>query len=121
MKKKRIWLWIGAVISGFLFGMVSVALKGVLITISMESVLYTTYYLLLFVGAVSLAITLYYLRKSRECYATYQTVEDDEENEQVYIKMYRYLDYGTIASNILMISVLFCLVMIVSPYLKISI
>ena len=29
--------------------------------------------------------------------------------------MYRYLDYGTIASNILMISVLFCLVMIVSP------
>lgn len=115
MKKKRIWLWIGAVISGFLFGMVSVALKGVLITISMESVLYTTYYLLLFVGAVSLAVALYYLRKSRECYATYQTVEDDEENEQVYIKMYRYLDYGTIASNILMISVLFCLVMIVSP------
>lgn len=115
MKNKRIWLWIGAVISGFLFGMVSVALKGVLSTISMESVLYTTYYLLLFVGAVSLAIALYYLRKSRDCYATYQTVEDDEENEQVYIKMYRYLDYGTIASNILMISVLFCLVMIVSP------
>lgn len=53
MKKKRIWLWIGAVISGFLFGMVSVALKGVLSTISMESVLYTTYYLLLFVGVLS--------------------------------------------------------------------
>lgn len=46
MKKKRIWLWIGAVISGFLFGMVSVALKGVLITISMESVF--IYYLLPF-------------------------------------------------------------------------
>ena len=120
MKNKHTWFWIGTVIAGFLFGIFSVALEGVLSSIPMEWALLTVYGLLLFVGVISLLIALYYLRKSREFYVAYQSVEDDEENEQDYLKMYRYLDYGTVASNILMISMIFCLVVIASPVLEIS-
>lgn len=120
MKNKHTWFWIGTVIAGFLFGIFSVALEGVLSSIPMEWALLTVYGLLLFVGVISLLIALYYLRKSREFYVAYQSVEDDEENEQDYLKMYRYLDYGTVASNILMISMIFCLVVIASPVFEMS-
>ncbi|MGX7074304.1 DUF3169 family protein [Falseniella ignava] len=120
MKNKHGWIGIGAGIAGFLFGIFSVSLEGVLSSIPMEWALLTVYGLLLFVGVISLLIALYYLRKSREFYVAYQSVEDDLENEQSYLKMYRYLDYGTVASNILMISMIFCLVVIASPVFEMS-
>ena len=61
---------------------------------------------------------MYYLRKSREAYAIYQTVEEEEVNEEAYVTAYRFLDYGTVASNILMITMLCCLAIVTSPVIE---
>lgn len=61
---------------------------------------------------------MYYLRKGREAYVIYQTVEEEEANEKAYVSAYRFLDYGTVASNILMIAMLCCLVIVTSPVIE---
>ncbi len=120
MKNKHRWIGIGAGIAGFVFGMFSLSLRGMFDQVQTEQVLYAVYSFVLFIGGISFVLAVYYLRKSREAYVLYQKVEKEEANEQAYVLAYRYLDYGTVASNILMISMIFCLVVIASPVFEIS-
>ena len=98
--------------------MLSLALRGLFNQIQTEQVLYTSFGLIAIVGVISLALAVYYLRKGREAYVIYQTVEEEEANEKAYVSAYRFLDYGTVASNILMIAMLCCLVIITSPVIE---
>ena len=54
-------------------------------------------------------LTFYFTRKSHQAYQNYQREEEDEGNEQDYLDMYRFLDYGTVAWNVCQISMLSCL------------
>ena len=98
--------------------MLSLALRGLFNQIQIEQVLYTSFGLIAIVGVISLALAVYYLRKGREAYVIYQTVEEEEANEKAYVSAYRFLDYGTVASNILMIAMLCCLVIVTSPVIE---
>lgn len=118
MKHKYKWIGIGAGILGFFLGMLSLALRGLFNQIQIEQVLYTSFGLIAIVGVISLALAVYYLRKGREAYVIYQTVEEEEANEKAYVSAYRFLDYGTVASNILMIAMLCCLVIVTSPVIE---
>ena len=118
MKHKHNWIGIGAGILGFFLGMLSLALRGLFNQIQIEQVLYTSFGLIAIVGVISLALAVYYLRKGREAYVIYQTVEEEEANEKAYVSAYRFLDYGTVASNILMIAMLCCLVIVTSPVIE---
>lgn len=94
MKHKHKWIGMGAVILGIFLGMSSLALRGLFNQIQTEQVLYISFVFIAIVGVLSLALAVYYLRKSREAYAIYQTVE--EVNEEAYVTAYRFLDYGTV-------------------------
>ena len=94
MKHKHKWIGMGAVILGIFLGMSSLALRGLFNQIKTEQVLYTSFVFIAIVGVLSLALAVYYLRKRREAYAIYQTVE--EVNEEAYVTAYRFLDYGTV-------------------------
>ena len=118
MKHKHKWIGMGAVILGIFLGMSSLALRGLFNQIQTEQVLYTSFGLIAIAGVISLVLAVYYLRKSREAYAIYQTVEEEEVNEEAYVSAYRFLDYGTVASNILMITMLFCLAIVTSPVIE---
>lgn len=56
-------------------------------------------------------LTFYFTRKSHQAYQNYQREEEDEGNEQDYLDMYRFLDYGTVAWNVTQISMLFCMIL----------
>ncbi len=118
MKHKHKWIGIGAGVLGFFLGMLSLALRGLFNQIQIEQVLYTSFGLIAIVGVISLALAVYYLRKGREAYVIYQTVEEEEANEKAYVSAYRFLNYGTVASNILMIAMLCCLVIVTSPVIE---
>ena len=118
MKHKHKWIGMGAVILGIFLEMSSLALRGLFNQIKTEQVLYTSFVFIAIVGVLSLALAIYYLRKSREAYTIYQTVEEEEVNEEAYVSAYRFLDYGTVASNILMITMLFCLAIVTSPVIE---
>ena len=118
MKHKHKWIGMGAVILGIFLGMSSLALRGLFNQIQTEQVLYISFVFIAIVGVLSLALAVYYLRKSREAYAIYQTVEEEEVNEEAYVTAYRFLDYGTVASNILMITMLCCLAIVTSPVIE---
>lgn len=62
--------------------MLSLALRGLFNQIQIEQVLYTSFGLIAIVGVISLALAVYYLRKGREAYVIYQTVEEEEANEK---------------------------------------
>lgn len=118
MKYKHKWIGMGAVILGIFLGTSSLALRGLFNQIQTEQVLYTSFGLIAIAGVISLVLAVYYLRKSREAYAIYQTVEEEEVNEEAYVSAYRFLDYGTVASNILMITMLCCLAIVISPVIE---
>ena len=118
MKHKHKWIGMGAVILGIFLEMSSLALRGLFNQIKTEQVLYTSFVFIAIVGVLSLALAIYYLRKSREAYTIYQTLEEEEVNEEAYVSAYRFLDYGTVASNILMITMLFCLAIVTSPVIE---
>ena len=60
-------------------------------------------------GLITATLTFYFIRKSNKAYQNYQREEDDEESEQDYLAMYRFLDYATVAWNVCQISMLSCL------------
>ena len=62
-------------------------------------------------GMLTVILTFYFTRKSHQAYQNYQREEEDEGNEQDYLDMYRFLDYGTVAWNVTQISMLFCMIL----------
>ena len=79
--------------------------------ISQEQVVVSLYSIFLGLGMLTVILTFYFTRKSHQAYQNYQREEEDEGNEQDYLAMYRFLDYGTVAWNVSQISMLFCMLL----------
>ena len=111
MEKKHVIfalkLFIAGVLLGILAGFLGVNPLGInqgQVVIALES-------LFLGLGLITMILTFYFIRKSHKAYQSYQREEEDEGNEQDYLAMYRFLDYGTVAWNVCQISMLACLLL----------
>ena len=116
MKKKHLLLLLGSLLLGGLIGMFGVAFTNLHLNISQEQVQFilTTFFFCL--GILSTIVALYFIMNSRKAYDSYLAEEDDELNERAYIKMYRSLDFGTVAYNVLQVSMLFSLVTVLPSH-----
>ena len=63
----------------------------------------------LLLAVIILFLTFNFLKKSRKFHSLYQEEMDDDLNETYYVKMYRNLEFGTIAFNIASVAILLAL------------
>ena len=63
----------------------------------------------LLLGFISIVLTFNFLKKSRKFHSLYQEEMDDDLNETYYVQMYRNLEFGTIAFNIVSVMTILAL------------
>ena len=63
----------------------------------------------LLLGFVGIVLTFNFLKKSRKFHSLYQEEMDDNLNETYYVQMYRNLEFGTIAFNIVSVRTILAL------------
>ena len=100
-------LFIASALLGILAGFFGVKPLG----INQEQVISALFSIFFGLGLITAILTFYFTRKSHQAYQNYQREEEDEGNEQDYLDMYRFLDYGTVAWNVTQISMLFCMIL----------
>ena len=111
MEKKDIIFALKIIIAGVLLGIFAGFLGVNPLGISQARVIVALYSIFLGLGLITVTLTFYFIRKSHQSYQNYQREEEDEGNEQDYLAMYRFLDYGTVAWNVSQISMLFCMLL----------
>ena len=111
MEKKQIIFALKIFLASVLLGIFAGFLGLNPLGISQEQVIITSYSIFLGLGMLTVILTFYFTRKSHQAYQNYQREEEDEGNEQDYLAMYRFLDYGTVAWNVSQISMLFCMLL----------
>ena len=111
MEKKHIIFALKLFLAGVLLGILAGFLGVNPLGISQEQVISASFSIFLGLGLITVILTFYFIRKSHQAYQNYQREEGDEENEQDYLDMYRFLDYGTVAWNVSQISMLFCMIL----------
>ena len=109
MEKKHIIFALKLFLAGILLGILAGFLGVNPLGISQAQVIIALYSIFLGLGLITATVTFYFIRKSHQAYQNYQREEEDEGNEQDYLDMYRFLDYGTVAWNVCQISMLSCL------------
>ena len=63
----------------------------------------------LLLGFISIVLTFNFLKKSRKFHSLYQEEMDDDLNETYYVQMYRNLEFGTLAFNIVSVMTILAL------------
>ena len=111
MEKKHIIFVLKIFIASVLLGIFAGFLGLNPLGISFGQVVVASYSIFLGLGLITAILTFYFTRKSHQAYQNYQREEEDEGNEQDYLAMYRFLDYGTVAWNVSQISMLFCMLL----------
>ena len=99
MEKKHVIFALKTIFVGVLLGILAGFLGVNPLGISQGQVIVALYSIFLGLGLITVFLTFYFIRKSHQAYQNYQREEGDEENEQDYLDMYRFLDYGTVAWN----------------------
>ena len=118
MNNNRRWLRVVmCMLSAFVVAF-AYTLRGIVEQIQMEQVLPTIYGIALVIGGLSFVLAMYYLGKSREIYTLYQRATEEEDSDQTYVRAYRYLDYGSVSSNVLMIAMMTSGIILISPIFK---
>ena len=100
MEKNHIIFALKLFIIGALLGILAGALRVKPLGISQEQVIPVLFSIFFGLGLITAILTFYFTRKSHQAYQNYQREEEDEGNEQDYLAMYRFLDYGTVAWNV---------------------
>ena len=109
-KKRGLLLFLAAVVFGGFLGMFVGMFKAgaesyeVILDVKVLIPWISTICLLL--GFISVLLTFNFLKKSRKFHSLYQEEMDDNLNETYYVQMYRNLEFGTIASNIVSVTTL---------------
>ena len=110
MKKKRGLLFLMSVFfGGFLGGFVGMFKAGAEsyeVILDVKVLLPWISAICLLLGFISVLLTFNFLKKSRKFHSLYQEEMDDNLNETYYVQMYRNLEFGTIASNIVSVTTL---------------
>ena len=116
MEKKQIIFALKIFIAGVLLGIFAGFLGVNPLGITQAQVIIALYSIFLCLGLITATVTFYFIRKSHQAYQNYQREEEDEGNEQDYLDMYRFLDYGTVAWNVCQISMLSCLLINIGSF-----
>ena len=116
MEKKHIIFALKLFLAGILLGILAGFLSVNPLGISQEQVVVALKSFFLGLGMLTVILTFYFTRKSHQAYQNYQREEEDEGNEQDYLDMYRFLDYGTVAWNVCQISMLSCLLINIGSF-----
>ena len=111
MEKKHIIFALKIFLASVLLGIFAVFLDLNPLGINQEQVISALFSIFFGLGLITAMLTFYFTRKSHQAYQNYQREEEDEGNEQDYLDMYRFLDYGTVAWNVTQISMLFCMIL----------
>ena len=110
MKKKRGLLFLmSIVLGGFLgmfVGMFKARAESHAIMLDVKILIPWISAICLVLGFISIFLTFNFLKKSRKFHSLYQEEMDDNLNETYYVQMYRNLEFGTIASNIVSVTTL---------------
>ena len=114
MKKKRgLLLFLMSVVSGaFLYIFVDMLKAGAEshgIMLDVKILIPWISAICLLLGFVGIVLTFNFLKKSRKFHSLYQEEMDDNLNETYYVQMYRNLEFGTIAFNIVSVMTILAL------------
>ena len=106
MKKKRILYFLVTVVLGYFTGMLAGRAWALGTSFNLNTLVPWISASCLLIALISIFLTIYFLKKSRKFHALYQMEIDDDVNETYYVQMYRNLEFGTIASNIVSVTTL---------------
>jgi len=111
MKKKRgLLLFLAAVVfGGFLggfVGMFKADAESYEVILDVKVLIPWISAIFLLLAFISILLAFNFLKKSRGFHSLYQEEMDDNLNETYYVQMYRNLEFGTIASNIVSVTTL---------------
>ena len=110
MKKKRGLLFLMSIVLGAFFGvfigMFKAGAESYEVILDVKVLIPWISAICLLIGFISILLTFNFLKKSRKFHSLYQEEMDDNLNETYYVQMYRNLEFGTIASNIVSVTTL---------------
>ena len=113
MKKKRGLLFLMAVILGGFLGMFAGMFKAYTENygsiLDVKTVIPWISSICLLLGFISMFLTFDFLKKSRKFHSLYKEEIDDDMNETYYVQMYRNLEFGTLAFNIVSVMTILAL------------
>ena len=113
MKKKRGLLFLMAVILGGFLGMFAGMFKAYTENygsiLDVKTVIPWISSICLLLGFISMFLTFDFLKKSRKFHSLYKEEMDDNLNESYYVQMYRNLEFGTLAFNIVSVMTILAL------------
>ena len=106
MKKKRVLYFLLLFISAFITGMFMGRALAMGVSFNLTDLIPWFSGSSLLLALISILLAFNFLKKSREFHSLYQEEMDDNLNETYYVQMYRNLEFGTIASNIVSVTTL---------------
>ena len=106
MKKKRILYFLAIGVLGYFTGMLAGRAWALGTSFNLNTLVPWISASCLLIAFISIFVTIYFLKKSRKFHPLYQMEIDDNLNETYYVQMYRNLEFGTIASNIVSVTTL---------------
>lgn len=109
MKKKRILYFLAIGVLGYFTGMLAGRAWALGTSFNLNTLVPWISASCLLIAFVSIFLTIYFLKKSRKFHALYQMEIDDDVNETYYVQMYRNLEFGTIAFNIVSVMTILAL------------
>ena len=113
MKKKRELLFLMALILGGFLGMLAGMFKAYTENygsiLDVKTVIPWISSICLLLGFISMFLTFDFLKKSRKFHSLYKEEMDDDLNETYYVQMYRNLEFGTLAFNIVSVMTILAL------------
>ena len=109
MKKKRILYFLVTVVLGYFTGMLAGRAWALGTSFNLNTLVPWISASCLLIALISIFLTIYFLKKSRKFHALYQMEIDDDVNETYYVQMYRNLEFGTLAFNIVSVMTILAL------------
>ena len=109
MKKKRILYFLVIGVLGYFTGMLAGRAWALGTSFNLNTLVPWISASCLLIALISIFLTIYFLKKSRKFHALYQMEIDDDVNETYYVQMYRNLEFGTIAFNIVSVMTILAL------------
>ena len=109
MKKKRVLYLLLLFISAFITGMFMGRALAMGVSFNLTDLIPWLSGSSLLLALISILLAFNFLKKSRGFHSLYQEEMDDDLNETYYVKMYRNLEFGSIAFNITGVAILLAL------------
>ena len=109
MKKKRILYFLAIGVLGYFTGMLAGRAWALGTSFNLNTLVPWISASCLLIAFISIFLTIYFLKKSRKFHALYQVELDDDVNETYYVQMYRNLEFGTIAFNVVSVMTILAL------------